>query len=133
MTERKIAYALSRIQSSKENGCTLEALIKSYYLNLDVILFILSSSVKGYSAKDKKLKAIVKDLSEEISANPGLKSILNKKNIKPLKPWMEKMDAFFRALRVHAPSNIKALQSETEKIFAILNISANKLFVKNKA
>ena len=132
MTEKKIAYALSRIQSSKENGCAMEALLKSYHLNIDVIKYILSNSVEDYSAKDKKIKTIVHEFMEEISRNQKLKSILNKKNLKSVKPWLAKMEAFFKGLKVGSPTNMKVLQAETEKIFGILNISVTKLFVKNK-
>lgn len=134
MTERKILYALNRIKSCKEHGFALEALIKNYHLNLDIIKHILSSSIEDYSAKDKKIKMIVNELMEEISVNNKLKAILNKKNLKTVKPWLLKMEDFFRALKMTypTPTNLKALQSETEKIFGILNISVNKLFIKNK-
>jgi hypothetical protein len=133
MTEKKIAYALNRIKACKENGFALEALLKSYHLNLDVIKYILSNSVADYSAKDKKIKTIVHEFMKEISLNTKLKAILNKKNLRSVKPWLHKMEEVFKALKVGQPSNIKALQAETEKIFGILNISVNKLFVKNKA
>lgn len=132
MTEKKISYALNRIKSCKENGFVLEALLKSYHLNLDIIKYILSDAVKGYTFKDKKIKAIVNEFMEEISVNPKLKSILNKKNLKIVKPWLQKMDDFFKALKIGQPSNTKTLLAETEKIFGILNISLSKLFIKAK-
>ena len=133
MTEKKITYALNRIKSSKEKGFLLEALLKTYHLNIDIIKHILLSANKDYSFKDKKIKLIVNEFLEEISINPALKSILNKKNLKVVKPWLNKMDDYFKALKLQAPSNTKALLAETEKIFGILNISATKLFVKNKS
>lgn len=132
MTERKIVYALGRIKSCKEQGFFLEALIKSYHLNVDLIKFMLSSAVPSYSTKDKKIKMIVQEFLKEIETNAKLKSILNKKNLKTVKPWLDNMDAFFKALKLQYPANVKALQSDTEKVFGILNISANKLFAKNK-
>src|SRR6185312_9215812 len=99
MTEKKIAYALNRIKASKENGYAMEALIKSYHLNLDVIKYILSNTIKDYSAKDKKIKVIVQEFMKETSMNIKLKSILNKKNLKIVKPWLDKMDDFFKALK----------------------------------
>lgn len=132
MTEKKISYALNRIRSCKENGFVLEALLKSYHLNLDVIKYILADAIKGYSFKDKKIKVIVHEFMEEISVNPKLKSIMNKKNLKIVKPWLHKMDEFFKALKTGQPANTKTLQAETEKIFGILNISLSKLFIKAK-
>lgn len=132
MTERKIVYALNRIKSCKEQGFYLEALIKNYHLNVDLIKFMLSNAVPKYSAKDKKIKVIVQEFLKEIETNAKLKAILNKKNLKTVKPWLDNMDAFFKALKLQYPANVKTLQSDTEKVFGILNISANKLFVKNK-
>jgi hypothetical protein len=133
MTEKKISYALNRIKSCKEAGFMLEALLKSYHLNVQIILYLLRTSDPDYSIKDKKMKLIIHDFQEEINSNPRLKSILNKKNLKMLKPWLHKMDDFFKTLKFEQAANIKTLLSETEKISAILNISATKFFVKNKA
>lgn len=132
MTERKIAYALNRIKLCKEQGFYLEALIKNYHLNVDLIKFMLSNAIPKYSAKDKKIKVIVREFLKEIESNAKLKAILNKKNLKTVKPWLDDMDAFFKILKLHYPSNIKSLQADTEKVFALLNISVNKLFVKNR-
>lgn len=130
MTEKKITYAWNRISACKENGFLMEALLKNYHLNLDIIRYVLSTYVSGYSFRDKKIREIVNDVIEETSVNPKLKSILNKKNLKVLKPWLFKMDTFFKALKHGRPVNTKALQQETEKIFALLNISVNKLFAQ---
>jgi len=130
MTEKKITYAWNRTSACKENGFLMEALLKNYHLNLDIIRYVLSTYVSGYSFRDKKIREIVNDVIEETSVNPKLKSILNKKNLKVLKPWLFKMDTFFKALKHGRPVNTKALQQETEKIFALLNISVNKLFAQ---
>lgn len=127
MTEKKITYAWNRISACKENGFLLEALLKNYHLNLDIIRYILST-YSDYSVKDKKIKVVVHDFLEETTVNPKLKAILNKKNLKTLKPWLDKMDIFFKALKYRNPSTTKNLQLETEKIFAMLHISVNKLF-----
>lgn len=128
MTERKITYAWNRINTCKQNGFLTEALLKNYHLNLDIIRYILVTYATDYSVKDKKIKVIVDDFTEEIGVNPKLKSIINKKNLKVVKPWLAKMDAYFKALKNTSPYNTKSLQQETEKIFALLNISVNKLF-----
>ena len=130
MTEKKINYALARIKSCKENGYPLEGLLKSYHLNIDLIKFILTSSSPDHSFENKKVKVIVQEFLKEAGANAKLKTIINKRSIKSLKPWLSKMDLFFKSLKIHYPSNMASLQDETEKIFGILKISANKLFVK---
>lgn len=76
------------------------------------------------------MKAIVAEFLEEVSTNEKLRTIINKKSIKTLKPWLLKMDGFFKNLKTHSPSGLESLQDETEKIYGILKISANKLFVK---
>jgi hypothetical protein len=132
MTERKITYAWNRINACKQNGFLTEALLKNYHLNLDIIRYILATYSLDYSVKDKKIKVIVDDFTEEINVNPKLKSILNKKNLKIVKPWLNKMDAYFKALKYANPYNTKSLQQESEKIFALLNISVNKLFASTR-
>lgn len=132
MTERKITYALKKISTCKHDGYLCEALLNSYHLNVELIRYMLSSTDSSYSSKDKKIKAIVHEFLEQIANNPGLKAIINKKNLKIVKPWLNKMDAFFKKLKLEPPSNVKELLLETEKIFGILNISVVKLLVKNK-
>ena len=130
MTEKKITYALSRIKACKENGYPLEALLKNYHLNIDLLKFIYATAAPGHSFADKKIKTIVAEFIKELNSNTTLKTIINKRAIKSLKPWLVKMDLFFKNLKLHYPKNIAALQDESEKIFGILKISTNKLFVK---
>lgn len=110
----------------------LEALLKSYHLNVELIKYMLSTFAVNYSADGKKIKVIVHDFLEEIAVNPELKSVMNKRNLKVVKPWLDKMDLFFKNLKIKQPANTKALLLETEKIFSILNISASKLFSQTK-
>lgn len=130
MTEKKITYTLNRIKACKKDGYSLEAFIKSYHLNVELIKFIFSSCSSGHNFENKKIKGIVSEFLQEINTNEKLRTTINKKSIKSLKPWLAKTDQFFKSLKLHAPENISSLQEETEKIFGILNISANKLFVK---
>ena len=132
MTERKISYAYKKIESCKKEGYLLEALIRNYHLNIHLIKYILESSDSTFLIKGKKIKAIVYEFFEQISMNPGLRSLINKKTLKIVKLWLEKMEVFYKKLKLEQPSNVKELQHEAEKILGILNISANKLFVKNK-
>jgi hypothetical protein len=131
MTEKKITYALNRIKTCKDNKYLLEALLRSYHLNVELLKFILESCSDEYSVKNQKVKVIIHEFLDEIDGNAKLKSIINKRSIKSVKPWMAKMDVFFKTLKLRQPSNIGALQQETEKIFGILKISTNKLFVKD--
>lgn len=133
MTTAKIKTSHNKITSCKKNGCFNEALILSYHHNLELILFILSKSVPHYSSENKKIKAIANDLFEEISVNPKLKSIINKKNFKGVKVWLKNMDLYFKTLKLKLPTNTKHILTESESIFAILNISVNKLMAKQKS
>ncbi len=133
MTSRKISSALNTVNVCKKDGYFLEALIKNYHLNLELIKHILSVTVPGYSIENKKVKTIVKEFQNEIALNQALKSLITKKTFKQAKIWFLKMDVYFKKLKMEQPINTKALLSEAEQIFGILNISANKLFTKNKA
>lgn len=130
MTEKKITYALSRIKAAKENKYPLEALLRAYHLNVELLKFIISKASPKYVFETKKMKGIVKEFHQQSLTNTSLKSIINKSSIKSLKPWLIKMDSFFKALKLNQPANLPLLQTENEKIFGILKISANKLFVK---
>ena len=131
MTERKIVYALNRINSCKEKGFLLEALLKNYHLNLNIIRYILGTCSESYSPRGKKIKEVFHQFLEETSTNPKLRSVLNKRNLKIVKPWLQKMDLFFKTLKMQQPSNVRILQQETEKITGLLNISFVKLSSQN--
>lgn len=133
MTEKKITYALNKIKAAKEKGYLMEALLRTYHLNADIIRYILDTCSEDYLTKDKKVKAIFNKFLEEISVNQKLKAILAKKNLKTLKPWLGKMDVFFKTLKMRQPANMKDLQQEAEKIMGMLNISVSKMFAHNKA
>ncbi|MDI1356202.1 MAG: hypothetical protein PSX36_14895 [bacterium] len=133
MTQRKITYALNKIKVAKKAGFHIEALIRSYHLNVELLRYMMLIANPEHSAKDKKIKVLVKHFQQEISLHPELKSIIHNKSLKSLTPWLVKMDQFFKAAKLSHFFETNALQQETEKIFGILNISANKLFVKQKA
>lgn len=130
MTDRKITYALNRIRACKENKYPLEALIRTYHLNADLVKFLLTTSSENYSSRNKKIKVLLHDFLEAIDSNPDLKMIIHKRSVKTLRPWSDKMDRFFKDLKLRYPSDLSALQEESEKIFGLLKISANKLFVQ---
>jgi len=133
MTQRKISYALNKIKAAKKEGFHFEALIRAYQLNVELIRYMLMAVNPEHSPKDKKIKVLVKLFQDEMVIHPELKSIIHKRSLKSLKPWLSKMDHFFKTAKVSQPLDTKLLQQETEKIFGILNISANKLFAKVKA
>ena len=130
MTERKITLALNKIRSCKQQKYFIEALIRSYKLNVELIRYILAKASPQHSVDDKKIKVLVRIFLNEISLHPELKSIINKKSLKSLKPWLAKMDDFFKSLKMAEPAATETLLNETEKIFGILKISANKLLLK---
>jgi hypothetical protein len=128
MTQRKTTSALKKIESNFNNGFVLEALLENYHLNVDLLRLICTKSeVEGCDA-DKKIKSIVSELSKEIDENQKLKSVISKKNLKIVKVWVGKMDAFFKILKHKRPTNAKILFHETQKISGVLNISAHKIF-----
>jgi hypothetical protein len=130
MTEKKISLALSRIKKYKAERRPLEALLSTYYLNLDLIKFILTKASPGYKFEGKKLKEILKDCHEQALSNTVLKPIIAKRSIKSCKSWSLKMDTFFKSLKLEFPANISSLLAESETICGILKISASKLLVK---
>ena len=132
MTERKINLDLKKIDSAKKQGCWLEALLKNYQLNILLIRFLLKSGTKSPNQEVVKIKHLMTLFIEEVSVNPDLKTIINKKNLKFVKPWLTKMEDFFKSMKQGEIKQAKTLQMESEKVFAVLHISAAKLLLKSK-
>lgn len=80
------------------------------------------------NTRDTKPTELLEQLILEAGIKPELKPIISKKNLKTLRPWLAKMDLFFKQLKRKQPSDTKALLQESEHIFTILKISATKLF-----
>lgn len=124
--------AIARIEKSKADGYFVEALFKSYHLNLEVLRFLSSKISPATPVKDLKPKELLGHLIQQLENNSSAKSVISKKNLKAVKPWLVKMDAFFRSMKLKQPANTKAILAEGEKIFALLNISAAKLHASGK-
>lgn len=132
MTERKINLDLKKIESAKKQGYWLEALLKNYQLNIQLIKFLLKSGTKNPSLDTVKIKQLMALFIEEVSVNSDLKTIISKKNLKFVKPWLSKMEDFLKALKQGEIKNAKTLQQESETVFAVLHISAAKLLLLSK-
>ena len=127
MTERKITSALKRVEKFKKDGAHLQALIQGYHLNLQLIKYILSCSRTDSEIPVKKVKHLVKEFSKEYAVSNDLRAVLAKSSFKTVKLWLEKMETFFKTLKIEQPRNVKALMQETMQILHMLNISANKM------
>jgi hypothetical protein len=125
MTKRKIILSQKKIEKSKNQGYHTEALIKYYHLNVEVLKFISSKLNPGFSSKNLKAKTVLIALISEIKKQPGSK-LIAKKSLKALKPWLNKMDIYFKTLKVKNPLNTMNMIVESEKIFSLLYISFTK-------
>lgn len=130
MTDRRISSALKKIQACREEGYSLEALMRYYLLNVDLIKFILQVTAPELDLKDKKIKTVVRLFIEELSMHPELKSIIHKSSLKALQPWLTKMDHYFKMLKMGQHTSPNPLITESEKIFALLKISVNKVLLR---
>ena len=110
----------------------MEALLRTYQLNVELIRYLHRSSGPSEELKDKKIKTLLKGFLHSLDSHPELRSIINKRSLKALKPWLVKMDDYFHQLKLGIFIHPKPLQSESEKILGILRISASKLFLKTK-
>jgi hypothetical protein len=131
MTQRKILYSLKKIDHCKKKGFYLEALLKNYHLNVE-ILKLISDKHTSPNTDLIKAKHILGNLLEQVNDRAELKSTITRKNLKTMKPWLSKMDGFFKTIKVKEPSDTKSLLTEGEKIFAILQMSATKIFAGQK-
>ncbi len=128
MTQRKILFALKKIELAKQQGFFAEALLKNYHLNLQLLKFIFAHCSVTKSVHNKKVKIIIAELNTELNTNPRLKAIISKKSLKNINHWILKIDVFFKTLKLKEPANTKDLLAEGELVLGILNISATKIF-----
>ncbi|MBA3662833.1 MAG: hypothetical protein H0W61_01305 [Bacteroidetes bacterium] len=128
MTERKILFALKKSRQCAGKGYYMESLLKLYHLNTGILRFV---SDKLHVANDASMKPgeLVEKLLIEIEKRPDIKSVIAKKNLKSVRPWFEKMDAFFKTIKRKEPSNTKTLQAESEQVLAVLKMAATKLLI----
>ena len=127
MTQRKITFALKKINTSKQQCNYTEALVCNYHLNLDLLKYIFSHCSTTKSEQNKKASVLVEELLNELDKNPQCKGIISKKSLKEILPWAIKMDAYYKFIKHKQPSNTKLLLNDGEHILGILNISANKI------
>lgn len=127
MTQRKVLFALKKINSSKQQGNFTEALIKNYHLNLHLVKYIFSNCCASKTTFNKKLSILLNELLYEIENHPNIKCVISKKSIKQILPWALKMELFFKLLKIKEPANTKLLLTESESVLAILSISSAKI------
>lgn len=133
MTREAVNAAKKRIEKCKQANNHLEALIRLQHLNRSLLLFILSAAVEDTKLKNLKSKQILDLLSEELEHNTALKTLINKKNSKPVKIWFKQMDAFMKALKTKWPAKQSELLQSGEAVFLLLHLSASKAFPANTA
>lgn len=133
MTRKQIDNRLKNIEECKEQGFLIEAFIHSYHLNLDVIKFLLGKLTNNSGdVKSMKVKEILSLLILEVETNVNSKTIIRKKNLKVLKPWLVEVDDFFKEVKTQVPTNTKQALLHGEKIFALLNMSLAKVQLNKK-
>jgi len=132
MKQGQINITLKKIEKSKKNGCLIEALLANYHLNIEILKFISLKINPDFLVKNVKPKEILNALIPVVNNEHSSKAIINKKNLKILKPWLTKMDTFFKILKIKSPSGVKHLILESERIFSVLNISLAKIFIGSK-
>ncbi len=127
MTQRKISFALKKINESKQQQNFTEALVRNYHLNLELLKYIFSYCCATKSEHNKKISILISQLVNELDVKPQFKGVITKKSLKTIMPWALKMEAYYKFLKHKQPSNTKLLLNDGEHILAILNISANKI------
>jgi len=132
MTEQKILYSIKKFELCKGRGYNLEAVLRVYHLNIKMLKFLSVRLLAVEHNDDVKPKHIVNQLVEQLNLNTSLKTTINKKNLKTLKPWLTKMDTFMKTLKHREPSNTKTLLAESEQILGILKISVTKILIVDK-
>lgn len=129
MTERKINSAIKKAQQCNKAGYYLEALLRMYHLNINILRFISSRSNVPDADSSAKPLQLIESLVAEINLRPDIKAIMAKKNLKSLRPWFSKMDLFFKVLKRKEPANTQTLLNESEQVLALLKIATTKLLI----
>lgn len=130
MTDRKISTALKKIDSCKESGFQIEALLRLYLLNVSMVKFILSVLKPELQVGDEKIKTLIKLLIRELAAHPEMKAVIQKKSLKSLQVWLDKTDSYFKALKMGHARPTLTLHGESEQVFGLLKISVNKVLLR---
>jgi hypothetical protein len=130
MNKQQIIRTLNKIEKCKKEGHLLEALINNYHLNISVLRFLLIRLAPNVPIKELKVKGVLLQLIEEVNVTPSSKTIISKKNLKALKPWLIKFDSYLKVLKQKAPTNTKSLLTEGEQVFMLLNISLSKMHIR---
>lgn len=130
LSKKQTDAALAKIQECKKWGCSTEALLRYYQLNVS-ILRLLQLKLSNTGNQSAKPKEVLLDLLEVVKTSANAKAIITRKNLKPVKPWAENMGAYFRLLKTGKIPPPAKLLGESEKIFGILNISLTKVFLKH--
>jgi hypothetical protein len=131
MNQSQIRKAVEKIEKCKRGGYLVEAQALAFHLNVQLVKFILSSRGKN-PVGNRKFKSLLGEFSKQLDTNHELQGIISKKNLKAIKPWQKKMDAWFKSLRTNKPVAGRSLLAETEKIFLLLNISATKVMINGR-
>lgn len=130
MTKKQIDSSLKKIHLLADQKQLLDASIQLYHLNVNMLRAIENSMQMNPSNKVLKPKDLVKLIVGNIEGDHSQKSIINKKNLKVLKPWIELSDRFFKDMRVNYPKNIHSFYAHNEKIFSLLQMSVVKMRTK---
>jgi hypothetical protein len=132
MTTRKVNTAMNMVTSASDKGFYLEALLRTYHMNLSLMKHILASGSSGAATEGKKLKPFLKKFFKNHKRSEKLKSTISSQSVKSLQVWLEKTDTFFRTLKMRQPANTKQLLEESTRIAGMLSISLNKVGAAKK-
>ena len=120
MNKKSLTSSLTYINKAKQQGYVVEGLIRYHLLNSEILGFILAKCISGFENSFHKPKHLMQILQQELKRNAPLRKLMNKRNFKLVKIWLEGMDLYFKQLKTALPQNSEKLFSEAEQASDVL-------------
>lgn len=123
--QRSVHAEIKKIAEASASGYKLEAFLRAYHVNISLMrALLIKADSKNITLQ--KPKAFFKFFFKEQKRNAKMKTLVNSQSTKLLKGWVERSDAFFKALRLGPPLNPGKMLDESHRITKVLNISLAK-------
>ncbi len=119
---------LVQLEKAKKKENHLELILIGNILIREQVKLVYESCLKKKSGDStQKFSLLLSELiAQPIIEGGSSVKIATKKNLRAVKLWKAKFDAFFKSLKKEIPSGLKPLADETLKIAAMLQTMVSK-------
>lgn len=118
----RIKKLLVQLSKAKQNENHLEQIFVGNIVIREQVKLLHEIVLKkqAHPAPAKFSSLLTELIARPVDGQSSSVKIISKKNLKSVKLWKDKFDAFFKSLKKELPAGIKPLADETLKIAAML-------------